>query len=113
MPHDANRGERVGLEIVDTTRCKGTKSKQEETLKGETQVNHGWGGWLLRLVGSALLIIIILIFGVLLIKILITICMKKCCAVSPLTQAIAIINSELAEEDIKERETSMALVRAP
>ena len=32
-------------------------------------------------------------------KILITICVKKCCAVSPLTQAIAIINSELAEED--------------
>ena len=103
----------MGLEIVDTTRCKGTKSKHGGTLRGETQVNHGWGGWLLRLVGSALLIIIILIFGVLLIKILITICMKKCCAVSPLTQAIAIINSELAEEDIKERETSMALVQAP
>ena len=33
--------------------------------------------------------------------------------VSPLTQAIAIINSELAEEDIKERETPMALVQAP
>ena len=54
---------------------------------------------MLRLVGSALLIIIVLIFEVLLINILITICMKKCCAASPLTQAIAIINSELSEGD--------------
>ena len=32
-------------------------------------------------------------------KILITICVKKCCAASPLTQAIVIVNSELSEGD--------------
>ena len=87
--------------------------EREEGYAWWRSIFHGWGGWLLSLVGAALLIVMVIIFGVILIKILITICVKKCCAVSPLTQAIAIINSELAEEDIKERETPMALVQAP
>ena len=53
---------------------------------------------MLRLIGSALLIIVVVIFGVFLIKLLLTICLKKCCAASPLTQAMIIINSELLED---------------
>ena len=53
---------------------------------------------MLRLIGSALLIIVVVIFGVFLIKLLLTICLKKCCAASPLTQAMIIINSELSED---------------
>ena len=53
----------------------------------------------MRLIGSALLIIMVVIFGVFLIKLILTICLKKCCAASPLTQAMIIINSELSDED--------------
>ena len=73
--------------------------EREEGYAWWRSIFHGWGGWLLRLVGSALLIVVVIIFGVILIKILITICVKKCCAASPLTPAIVIINSELLEGD--------------
>ena len=33
------------------------------------------------------------------IKLLLTICLKECCAASPLTQAIIIINSKRTDED--------------
>ena len=42
--------------------------EREEGYAWWRSIFHGWGGWLLRLVGSALLIIVVLIFGVLLIK---------------------------------------------
>ena len=73
--------------------------EREEGYAWWRSIFHGWGGWLLRLVGSALLIVMVIICGMFLIKILITICLKKCCEASPLTQAIIIINSELTEGD--------------
>ena len=75
---------------------------REEGYEWWRSIFQGWGGWLLRLIGSALLIIVLVIFGVFLIKILITICLKKCCEASPLTQAIIIINSELMDEDTQD-----------
>ena len=76
--------------------------EREEGYAWWRSIFHGWGGWLLRLVGSVLLIIVVVIFGVFLIKILITICLKICCEALPLTQAIIIIDSELMEEDTQD-----------
>ena len=76
--------------------------ERKEGYAGWRSRFHGWGDWLLRMIGSALLIIVGIIFGVFLIKILISICLKKCCEASPLTQAIIIINSELREEDTQD-----------
>ena len=73
--------------------------EREEGYAWWQSIFSGWGGWLLHLIGSALLIIVVIIFGVFLIKLLLTICLKKCCAASPLTQAIIIINSERSDED--------------
>ena len=68
---------------------------REEGYEWWRSIFQGWGGWLLCLIGSALVIIVVVIFGVFLIKI----CLKKCCEASPLTQAIIIIKSELWGED--------------
>ena len=76
--------------------------EREEGYAGWRSIFHDWGDWLLCLVGSAIIIVVGIIFGVFLIKILITICLKKCCEASPLTQAIIIINSELMEEDTQD-----------
>ena len=75
------------------------RMEREEGYEWWRSIFQGWGGWLLRLIGSAHLIIVVVIFGVFLIKILISICLKKCCEASLLTQAIIIINSKLREED--------------
>ena len=75
---------------------------REEGYEWWKSISQGWGGWLLRLIGSVLVIIVVVIFGVFLIEILISICRKKCCEASPLTQAIIIINSELREEDTQD-----------
>jgi len=76
--------------------------ERKEGYAGWRSRFHGWGDWLLCMIGSALLIIVGIIFGVFLIKILISICLKKCCEASTLTQAIIIINSELREEDTQD-----------